>query len=209
MAKNARLTSEGGLPDGFAGALNWLGKATASSGKHGYMAPGDEGSRLNDVHPEPYPFSKDLSSMTAVGVLCRLLAGESRGSRSVRDGVKILMKHTPKWQERKGRAPSTINLYYWYYGSYAIFQYGGLEWKRWSRDMVDALVGTQRRGQIDEDGSWDPYDEWGPAGGRVYSTALGALTLEVYHRARRLEQLAPLVPRAPSAEKGANSSAPR
>jgi hypothetical protein len=211
-AKNAKLDiPREDFQTAFAGALNWFGKATASNGKTGYMAPGDEGSRLNEVYPEPYPFSKDLSSMTAVGVLCRLLAGEGRGSRTVREGVKILMKHTPRWQERKGRALSTINIYYWYYGSYALFQYGGPEWKRWSKDMIAALVDTQRKGQIDEDGSWDPYDEWGPAGGRVYSTALGALTLEVYHRARRLEQLAPLVPRArpPAAEKGANSSAPR
>jgi hypothetical protein len=199
-AKNARLDlPKEDFQAAFAGALNWVSRATASSGKTGYMAPGDEGSRLNEVHPEPYPFSKELSSMTAVGVLCRLLAGESRGSRAVRDGVKVLMKHTPKWQERKGRALSTTNLYYWYYGSYALFQYGGPEWERWSGDMIHALVDTQRKGEIDEDGSWDPADEWGPAGGRVYSTALGALTLEVYHRARRLGKAPPPAARTPPA----------
>jgi hypothetical protein len=174
----------------FAGALGWIDRATASSGKTGYMAPGDEGSRLNEVHATPYPFSKELSSMTAVGVLSRLLAGESRGSRAVRGGVKILMKHTPRWQEQRGRALSTINFYYWYYGSYALFQYGGPDWKRWSTELIEALVKTQRKGRIDEDGSWDTADEWGPAGGRVYTTALGALTLEVYHRAQRLEKAA-------------------
>ena len=39
----------------------------------------------------------------------------------------------------------------------------------------------------DEDGSWDPIGEWGIAGGRVYSTAIGAMTLEVYYRFRRLQ----------------------
>ncbi|HEU5394970.1 MAG TPA: hypothetical protein VFV36_09210, partial [Candidatus Methylomirabilis sp.] len=170
----------------FDGALNWFNRATASNGKTGYQAPGDEGSRLNKIFPEPYPYSKDLSCITAVAVLCRLFAGEKRESQAVRDGIKILMQHTPNWQEQKGRSLSTINMYYWYYGSYALFQYGGEPWKKWNEDMKRVLLESQRAGIIDEDGSWDPIDEWGPAGGRVYATAMGALTLEVYHRYRRI-----------------------
>jgi hypothetical protein len=187
-AKNARIDiPKEDFQTAFAGALNWFNKATASNGKTGYMAPGDEGSRLNEVYPEPYPFSKELSCMTAVGVLCRLFAGEARGSQAIRDGIKILMKHTPRWQEQKGRALSTINMYYWYYGSYALFQYGGPDWKRWNEDMKKVLLESQRQGQIDEDGSWDPIDEWGAPGGRVYSTAICAMTLEVYYRFMRLQ----------------------
>jgi len=125
--------------------------------------------------------------MTAVGVLCRIFSGESRTSRTIRDGVKYLMLHTPAWQEQKGRALSTINIYYWYYGSYALFQFGGPDWKKWNEDMQKALLDSQRQGEICEDGSWDPIDEWGTAGGRVYSTALGAMTFEVYYRFRRMQ----------------------
>ena len=32
------------------------------------------------------------------------------------------------------------------------------------------------------EGSWDPKDPWGEEGGRVYSTALMTLCLEVYYR---------------------------
>jgi len=186
-AKNANL----GIPKeeydrAFAGALNWFNRATSATGKTGYQAPGDEGSRLANIFPDPYPFSKELSCMTAVAVLCRLFAGESRTNPVIRKGVDVLMAHTPKWQEQKGRVLSTINIYYWYYGSYALFQFGGPDWKKWNKDMIDALVSTQRQGDICEDGSWDPIDEWGPAGGRVYSTALGAMTLEVYYRFRRM-----------------------
>ena len=35
------------------------------------------------------------------------------------------------------------------------------------------------------DGSWDPIGEWCVAGGRVYATAINALTLEVYYREAR------------------------
>ncbi|HVR72826.1 MAG TPA: prenyltransferase/squalene oxidase repeat-containing protein, partial [Planctomycetota bacterium] len=57
------------------GALAWIHRVTNANGKAGYFVPGDEGSRLSGIHPEPYPFSKELSSMTAVSVLCRLFAG--------------------------------------------------------------------------------------------------------------------------------------
>jgi hypothetical protein len=78
-------------------------------------------------------------------------------------------------------------MYYWYYGSYALFQYGGPDWKRWNEDMKKVMLETQRQGQIDEDGSWDPVDEWGHPGGRVYSTAICAMTLEVYYRFMRFQ----------------------
>ena len=35
-------------------------------------------------------------------------------------------------------------------------------------------------------GSWDPKGPWGPDGGRVYSTAMMALCLEVYYRYDRV-----------------------
>jgi hypothetical protein len=188
-AKNARLDiPKAEFEQAFAGALNWFNRATATNGKTGYMVPGDEGSRLAKVHPEPYPYSKELSCMTAVAVLCRLFAGESRKESSIKQGVDILMREPPRWQEQKGRALSAINMYYWYYGSYALFQFGGKEWQTWNTHMQEALLNSQRQGNIDEDGSWDPIDEWGVAGGRVYSTAIGAMTLEVYYRFRRAQQ---------------------
>jgi len=176
----------------FRGALKWFDYATASNGKTGYNTPGDAGSMLTDVHPEPYPYSKDLSCMTAVGVLCRLFAGERRTNESVRQGVDILMAQPPRWQDQKGRALSTINLYYWYYATYAMFQFGGKSWKTWNDSMQKALLNSQRAeyngDSAEVDGSWDPIGEWGIAGGRVYSTAIGAMTLEVYYRFERQQE---------------------
>jgi hypothetical protein len=186
-AKNARLDiPKEDFDRAFGGALSWFERATASNGKAGYQAPGDEGSRLNKVYPDPYPYSKELSCMTAVAVLCRLFAGQKREAPVIRDGVRILMLNTPKWQEQKGRSLSTINMYHWYYGSYALFQFGGDPWKKWNEEMKKVLLESQRQGIIDEDGSWDPIDEWGASGGRVYSTAICAMTLEVYYRFLRL-----------------------
>jgi hypothetical protein len=192
-AKQCRL----GLPrehfqESFRGALKWLNYATASNGRTGYNVPGDEGSRLAQGHADPYPFSKELSCMTAVGVLCRLFAGESRRKPAIRSGVDLLSQEPPMWREQKGRALSTINLYSWYYGTYAMFQFGGKPWETWNRKMQQALIETQRAEHKNDspevDGSWDPIGEWGISGGRVYSTALGAMTLEVYYRFERQQE---------------------
>ena len=73
--------------------------------------------------------------------------------------------------------------YTFYNGTLAMFQAGGQPWKRWNDVVRDTLVDRQ----CGEDegcrrGSWDPTGRWSPEGGRVYSTALAVLTLEVYYR---------------------------
>ncbi|MCA8960445.1 MAG: terpene cyclase/mutase family protein [Planctomycetes bacterium] len=167
----------------FAGAMRWFDRVRGSNGRVGYEAPGDEGSILR-AHGDPYPYSKRLSCMTAVAVLCRLFAGEARSSEPVRDGVAVLMDELPRWAEPREKRPSTINMYHWYYATYALFQYGGAKWRQWNEALLETLLPTQTVGG-DADGSWAPLGEWGRAGGRVYSTAIGAMTLEVYYRYRR------------------------
>ena len=49
--------------------------------------------------------------------------------------------------------------------------------------MVEALLPNQWRDRgICNNGSWDPVGCWTRKGGRVYATAINALTLEVYYR---------------------------
>ena len=76
-------------------------------------------------------------------------------------------------------------MFYWYWGSYALFQYGGKKWLTWNEAMKNALLSTQRQGGC-ADGSWDPVGKWGMVGGRVYSTAINTLTLEIYYRYARI-----------------------
>jgi hypothetical protein len=153
------------LEHSFKGALNWFDHATSSTtGFTGYKSPGDEGSRLPELDKVKggYPFTKEQSCMTAVSILCRLFAGQSRSNETIKKGVvNVLMKHPPKWQKSEGKVKSKINLYYWYYATQAMFQYGGGMWKEWNDKMQDALLPTQRvldepKGSKCEDGSWDP-----------------------------------------------------
>ena len=73
------------------------------------------------------------------------------------------------------------DFYYWYYGTLVMFQMGGDYWKQWNKAMRDMLVSNQRKGGPD-DGSWDPNGKYGQRAGRAFSTAVGALCLEVYYR---------------------------
>lgn len=73
-------------------------------------------------------------------------------------------------------------MYYWYYGSYAMYQMGGSYWNEWNKAMKPAVLESQRTQGGSSHGSWDPIGPWGWAGGRVYSTALMVLCLEVYFR---------------------------
>ena len=116
--------------------------------------------------------------MTAVSVICRIFTGERRSEDAIRKGAKLMEESPPTWSARK------MNFYYWYYGTYAMFQVGGDKWKNWNEAMQKALLPNQRQRGC-EDGSWDPVAEWCLAGGRVYATAILALTLEIYYRYER------------------------
>jgi hypothetical protein len=62
-----------------------------------------------------------------------------------------------------------------------MFQRQGTDWQRWNAALQAELLARQQwNGSLA--GSYDPDDLWGGYGGRVYSTALATLCLEVYYR---------------------------
>ena len=113
------------------------------------------------------------AAMTAEALFCKQILGIRRSNPQSKQAVGYLLKQPPKLSE--------WNLYYWYYGTLAMYQYGGAEWETWNRSMRKVLTDTQRT-EGDNAGSWDPVGPWGPYGGRVYSTAMATLCLEVYYR---------------------------
>jgi hypothetical protein len=166
-------------PGSFQGALNWLDKVTDEAYyKTGYTAKGDSGARLADARGFP-----PQEAMTAAAVFCRLLMGEYRRSPKVLGGGAIIKSRLPKWDVGAG----LVDMYYWYFGTLAMYQLGGRYWKAWNPCVRNALIPTQRRRGC-ENGSWDPVGAWGKAGGRVYSTAICVLILEVYYRYARTEK---------------------
>ncbi|MGE0760163.1 MAG: hypothetical protein AB7O38_24335, partial [Pirellulaceae bacterium] len=70
---------------------------------------------------------------------------------------------------------------YWYYATLALFHRQGEAWQTWNAQLQRELVPRQHReGPLA--GSWDTRDVWGGYGGRIYTTAMAALCLEVYYR---------------------------
>jgi len=119
------------------------------------------------------PGEAPTPAMTAEALFCKQILGIRRGNPQSTEAVNYLLRKPPRIAD--------WNLYYWYYGTLAIYQYGGDEWDRWNRAMRDTLVSTQKT-EGENAGSWDPVGPWGPYGGRIYSTALATLCLEVYYR---------------------------
>jgi hypothetical protein len=157
--KSAR---EGGVPvsaKARAGALGWLDQVAA--GRHGGLA-------------SYQPRMPATPTMTAEAWVCRQFLGAAPAPAAGDEAAAFLLEHAPD------RDP--YNLYYWYYGTLALFQHGGDAWTRWNTQVRDQLVRRQRLNGHAA-GSWDPDgDRYSSRGGRIYSTALAALTLEVYYR---------------------------
>jgi hypothetical protein len=112
---------------------------------------------------------------TSVGLLCRMYTGWPKNHPALQKGVRHLAKEGPSMLGRNA------NMYYNYYATQIMHQFGGDPWELWNSQMRDFLVRTQV-GEGHESGSW--YFDGGQAkpGGRLYVTAVAIMTLEVYYR---------------------------
>jgi len=152
--------------EAFRDTLRFFDRVTDTDGVTGYTSSrGERGT---------------VPTMTSVAALCRMFAGQKRTSSTIRASVKHLLQSPPQWTS----TGQTVDFYYWYYATYAAFQMGSTTWRKWNPKMKKALLSSQRRGGC-EDGSWDTCGPWSRRAGRVYSTALAAMTLEVYYRFER------------------------
>lgn len=128
------------------------------------------------------PGERPSRTMTAEALVCRWLLDEALPPGATAEATGFLLEELP------GQGPA--NFYYWYYGTLALFPQQGPAWQRWNAALQRELIQRQRSDGWMA-GSWDPTDLWGGYGGRVYSTALAALCLEVYYRYLPQEGTAP------------------
>jgi hypothetical protein len=135
------------------------------------------------------------TSRTAIGLLCRYYVDGWRAETpGFAEGTKGLLKRAPSVQPRPH-----FDLYYYYYATQVVRFHGGDEWKTWNEGRAE-VDGTRRGGMADwlielqvrkgvSRGSWDPeraaggHPAWiGQNCGRLGTTCLCLLTLEVYYR---------------------------
>jgi hypothetical protein len=111
--------------------------------------------------------------MTAEALACRFFLDADNGPETVEEAAAFISQELPRGDQ--------VNLYYWYYGTLALFQKHDADWVRWNNALQSQLLPRQRSDGAML-GSWDPDQVWGGYGGRVYSTSLACLCLEAYYR---------------------------
>ena len=142
-------------PKTIQGAVHFLDTVGVDSGSYyGYTDPGKG------------------QATTAVGLLCRMYLGWKKDSPALQRGIDYLAT----------TGPSKTNLYYDYYATQVLCQNEGEKWDKWNVQMRDWLVASQDSAGH-QTGSWHiPGDIGADRGGRLYSTSLSTMILEVYYR---------------------------
>jgi hypothetical protein len=174
--------------------LGWQMMALASAKRAGLEIPSHTWKRvgrfLESVRRGNYgglasyrPDGPPTTSMTAEALYCRLLLAEMNDEAiddaAASEATRQLLSALPDRQR--------ANLYYWYYATLALHHRavfgnaGAAAWRSWNDAMTDALLETQIATGADA-GSWNTNTAWGGYGGRVYTTAMAAMCLEVYYR---------------------------
>ena len=120
------------------------------------------------------------TALTAVGLLCRYyISGWGPIHPGLVEGVDGLLKRNPP-------NPARFNVYYFYYATQVVHFHEGDAWfKEWNPKMRDLLVklqvGPEKGPKLA--GSWDKdQGMMGASTGRLGTTCLALLTLEVYYR---------------------------
>ena len=113
------------------------------------------------------------TTMTAEALLCRHLIEREIDPRTIDEATSYLLQSLP--------SESAVNEYYWYYGTLAMYHVGGRPWQRWNERLTDVLIRRQIVAGADA-GAWPADGMWAGYGGKVFSTALSTLCLEVYYR---------------------------
>jgi len=157
---------------------------SVSTGRHGGLAV------YRPRAAQMPPTDQATPAMTAEAMASRLLLGFPLSAQAAEEGQRYLLMNLP------GR--SEENLYYWYYATLAMYQLRGQAdepaklnhsrydsmgdgWQQWNEALKKQLCVSQvPRGPAE--GSWNPSCIWGGYGGRVYSTTVACMCLEVYYR---------------------------
>lgn len=127
---------------------------TENGAYYGYMNPGA------------------ANTPTAVGLLCRMYSGWNLFDGRLAKGVAKL--------EELGPSPNDV--YFNYYATMVMRHYdeqGG--WDAWNKILREHLIATQSRAGH-ETGSWFYVEKHSFRAGRLYTTVMNVLTLEVYYR---------------------------
>ncbi len=121
-----------------------------------------------------YQSPSDISrAMVATGMFCRQLDMVPPSSPKMIESAELMKRYPIR--------DNNPDLYYIYYGTLALYQHQGPIWQQWNNDLKRILPDIQiKSGSLA--GSWDLSRSNTKGGGRIASTTLAILSLEVYYR---------------------------
>ena len=183
MAKQSGITID--TTKVHEGAFAWFDKVTTKVEERwrtGYDSPGGNNARLRSA--QDYD---NNPTMDGIHGAVRLVLGKTEGADAkLADFEKSIGEHPAKWEQAK------LDYYYWFWAGMFLQQRSGKVLDPWWQATAEVLTKHQRgwheldtkaerttAAKLDEHGSWDAVDAWSPAGGRVYATAMGVLTLSL------------------------------
>jgi len=111
--------------------------------------------------------------MAAEGMFCRQILAVAPEDLRMLEGAGFLKTTL--------LSASHVDYYYWYYGTLAMYQHRGTAWETWNERLKEVLPDLQVK-TGDEAGSWNPAGQQANRMGRVVTTALATLSMEVYYR---------------------------
>ena len=161
--KSAAIGGASVSPDTLSKARRFLNNVVAAEGgsKYGYAS--------NRMDSEG--LARDIRATTSIGLLCQMYMGWRADNPALIRGVDYISI----------QGPDATNMYYNYYATQVMHHYGGEQWDKWNRGLRDALVSKQVT-EGHERGSWYHPGNWNDNGGRLYTTSMAVMILEVYYR---------------------------
>ena len=136
-------------------AREFVGALGNSDGRFGYQSP-----------------DAQTPTTTAVGLLSKMYLGAALEDDQVELGAQYLIREKP----------SKTDMYFNYYATLVLHHRSDEDWPKWNVELRDYLINTQENGNSHSAGSWYFADQHGAVGGRLYTTAMAVMTLEVYYR---------------------------
>ena len=135
-------------------ASDFLDSLQSTSGCFGYQAPAE------------------TPTTTAVGVLSKMYLGAHARNHALEQGTRFVAD----------QGPSKNDVYFNYYATQLLHHRRDEAWPKWNEEMRDYLVAKQDSSNTHQAGSWHFQDRHGNVGGRLYTTAMAVMILEVYYR---------------------------
>ena len=121
-----------------------------------------------------YQSPTDISrAMVATGMFCRQLDLVPPSNPKMIESAELMKRYPIR--------DNNPDLYYIYYGTLALYQHQGSIWQEWNDNLKRILPEIQvKAGNLA--GSWNLSRSNTKVGGRIASTTLAILSLEVYYR---------------------------